>query len=697
MSEIPPDIEFEVIPIDQLKFDPVNANQGTQRGMSALEASLEHDGVGRSVLIDKDGYLVAGNKTAEIASQMGIEEVVVIKSNGKRLIAHQREDFDLLHDPKTRQHAVRDNLVGQQNLDWDAVALQQLMSEGVELTGDGLWYAEELDELLKKLAEEEPLDAELQEKIDKYKTKGDLKQRFIIPPFSIWDSRQGYWLDRERTWLNIGIESEKGREDELVFSKSAIPSRMQDLRNDLRTSLRREPTIDEVWAEAERLGIKTPTQTSVFSPVVCELVYRWFNVEGGKILDPFAGGSVRGIVAGWLGFPYTGIDLRSEQVDANYANWQTISDDKPSDVYQVKVSAAMARLPFNGCDPDYIRTTCHASCCQSSTSPTGTLITIHPSEIGVMEQRGAVVLDGLLQPRPGEKRCPFKTDDHLCGLHFTPDKPFGCIASPFTLNDNDTLIVRNRYKTLRCYNDGAKIPAYRAFSTSLKLIFGDEAAQQLIEHFDNGGDDIMLPVSADIYHKLHDNDAIKKGAVIAEKASPRWLCGDSRQLDSLIDDGQMYDLVFSCPPYMDLETYSDNPSDLSNLNVSDFERDYFAIIAAACNKLNDNRFAVFVVGEVRDKKSTFYRNFVGMTIRAFESAGLHFYNEIILIDNYNSLPLRVAGYFRTRKMGKTHQNVLVFYKGDNYRDIPHEFAMPSEDEWALIENATRDQVSEAHE
>ena len=57
--------------------------------------------------------------------------------------------------------------------------------------------------------------------------------------------------------------------------------------------------------------------TSVFDPVLCELAYRWFCPPGGMVLDPFAGGSVRGVVASMLGRRYVGIELRPEQVAAN--------------------------------------------------------------------------------------------------------------------------------------------------------------------------------------------------------------------------------------------------------------------------------------------------------------------------------------------------------------------------------------------
>ncbi len=83
-----------------------------------------------------------------------------------------------------------------------------------------------------------------------------------------------------------------------------------------------------------------------------------------------------------------------------------------------------------------------------------------------------------------------------------------------------------------------------------------------------------------------------------------------------------------------------------------------------CSLLKPNRFAVFVVGEVRDKAGNYY-GFVPDTIAAFRAAGLHYYNEGILVTAAGSLPIRAGKQFRSsRKFGKTHQNCLVFVKGD---------------------------------
>jgi DNA modification methylase len=225
----------------------------------------------------------------------------------------------------------------------------------------------------------------------------------------------------------------------------------------------------------EKYGREEVTGTSIFDPVLCELAYVWFSPVGGIVLDPFAGGSVRGIVASKLGRQYIGHELRQEQVNAN------------------------------------------------------------------REQAS-----------------------HICIDDATP---------------------------------------------------------------------------------------------------PAWICGDSRTIDNTCKEIQA-DFLFSCPPYADLEVYSNDPKDLSILGYEEFKNAYFEIIKKSCTLLKQDRFACFVVGEVRDKKGNYY-NFVGDTIQAFKNAGLHYYNEAILITAVGSLPIRAGKQFSaSRKLGKTHQNILIFVKGD---------------------------------
>jgi len=145
-------------------------------------------------------------------------------------------------------------------------------------------------------------------------------------------------------------------------------------------------------------------------------------------------------------------------------------------------------------------------------------------------------------------------------------------------------------------------------------------------------------------------------------AKPIWIVGDSRNIGDLAPGA--YDFVFSCPPYGDFEVYSHTPGDLSNMPVDEFDTTYREIVARSCAMLKDNRFAIFVVGDYRGRDGAF-RNFVSKTIGAFQDAGLRLWNEAIYLNPNATLPLRARRPFeQTRKLGKGHQNVLVFVKGD---------------------------------
>lgn len=277
--------------------------------------------------------------------------------------------------------------------------------------------------------------------------RAPVADRFLFPPFSVLDARQGEWIERKRAWRALGIRSEVGRSTP-VYNTHASKAAM-DGRDAYDTD-----------------------GTSIFDPVLCELVYRWFSVEGDQIVDPFAGGSVRGIVAGMLGRRYWGADIRQEQVDANVVQ----------------------------------------------------------------------------------------------------------------------------------------------------------------------GQEIRPPVA------------------------PEWVCGDSMDL---LDTAPDADLVFSCPPYGDLEVYSDLPGDISSMEYHTFIAAYRRIIRRAIKRLREDRFACFVVGDFRDRAG-FYRNFVSHTIEAFELSGARLYNEAVLVTSVGTGAMRVTKQFNaSRKLVKIHQNVLVFCKGNS--------------------------------
>lgn len=152
----------------------------------------------------------------------------------------------------------------------------------------------------------------------------------------------------------------------------------------------------------------------------------------------------------------------------------------------------------------------------------------------------------------------------------------------------------------------------------------------------------------------------------------RYICDDGQNVaNHIAPDSQ--DLLFSCPPYFDLEVYSDLPNDASNQSsyegFIDILRNAFSK-AVAC--LKENRFAVIVVGDVRDKKTGFYYDFCGDIKRIFRDSGMSLYNEIILIETGASTALRAGRYMESRKIAKMHQNILVFYKGKT-KDIKKNF------------------------
>lgn len=289
--------------------------------------------------------------------------------------------------------------------------------------------------------------------------KKKLSDRFLIAPFTVFNAREGWWQDRKRAWISLGIESEEGRGDNLLNLSEAC-------------KLQRGSKLAKACGTEGNATDKTGT--SIFDPVLCEILYRWYCPHGGVVIDPFAGGSVRGIVGALLGRQYYGIDIRKEQVEANEKQAQKIT--------------------FSG-------------------------------------------------------------------------------------------------------------PA------------------------------------------------------------PEWRCNDSANINDELS-GIDADFVMSCPPYADLEVYSDNPADLSTMKYEDFIAAYKDIIKKSCQLLKNDRFAAFVVGEVRDKKGI-YRNFVADTIQSFVDAGLKYYNEAILVTSIGTLPIRAGRTFAaSRKLGKTHQNILIFVKGD---------------------------------
>lgn len=336
-----------------------------------------------------------------------------------------------------------------------------------------------------------------------------------LMPYSVLDTTSTWWRKRRGLWLELGIRGEvQGRAEDLLFSnqkqllaydvectvcarrppKVASQKRQEDsaamtLDLDVPQVATTYPHVGEqcvYGASHGCTGVYKPLDkgdakpsalasgTSIFDPVLCEAIYRWWCPPVGLVLDPFAGGSVRGVVAAKLGRHYDGVELRVEQCEDNRAQYEAL----------------------------------------------------------------------------------------------------------------------------------------------------------------------QLPGSA------------------------TWHCDDARNI-GMAGWATQYDFILSCPPYYDLEVYSDDARDLSKAGTyKDFRESYFAIITEAVHRLANNRFAVFVVGEIRDKHGR-CQGLVRDTELAFLAAGAHLENKAVLVNALGTLPLRIGKQWPAAcRLGKHHQEVLVFCKGD---------------------------------
>jgi DNA modification methylase len=127
-----------------------------------------------------------------------------------------------------------------------------------------------------------------------------LAARFGVPPFTVLDARQGYWLRRKKLWRSLGFQGALGRGNAITFAGGNRD--------------------DEIGRQIRKTG----PAVSAFDPVLCEIVTRWFAPPGGAVFDPFAGGCTSGIVTSVLGRAFVGLELRKEQIDVNNAQAQRI-------------------------------------------------------------------------------------------------------------------------------------------------------------------------------------------------------------------------------------------------------------------------------------------------------------------------------------------------------------------------------------
>jgi len=114
--------------IDNLIQDNLNANKGTEFGSHLMEKSFRELGAGRSILIDKNNRIIAGNKSTETAAAIGLQNVIIVETDGTKLVAVKRMDIDL-DSKEGRELALADNATNKANLEWDDEAIQQIAEQ----------------------------------------------------------------------------------------------------------------------------------------------------------------------------------------------------------------------------------------------------------------------------------------------------------------------------------------------------------------------------------------------------------------------------------------------------------------------------------------------------------------------------------------------------------------------------------------
>ena len=144
----------------------------------------------------------------------------------------------------------------------------------------------------------------------------------------------------------------------------------------------------------------------------------------------------------------------------------------------------------------------------------------------------------------------------------------------------------------------------------------------------------------------------------------KYFNDDGQNVLKHVDEKSM-DLLFSCPPYFDLEVYSKLENDASNQkNFPSFVKILENAFTDSLKCLKDNRFAVIVIGDVRNKKTGYYYDLIGEIIKIMRGNDYDIYNHIILYDRVGTAAMMARPYMKNRKLPKVHQNILVFYKGD---------------------------------
>ena len=188
--------------IKDLKFDDKNFNKHTEYGMHLLEKSLRENGAGRSILLDKDNNIIAGNGVVEVAGQIGLENVKVVETTGDEIIAVKRTDISL-DSKKGREMALADNATASADLEWDEDTIKQELDDDT-INAYGLAFEDDTtidNEDEPELDFTEVLDEESEYIVLRFNSKVDWLQAQSI--FGI-EPKKDYYTSKSKNRQQIG-------------------------------------------------------------------------------------------------------------------------------------------------------------------------------------------------------------------------------------------------------------------------------------------------------------------------------------------------------------------------------------------------------------------------------------------------------------------------------------------------------------
>ena len=218
MDNIHSSLQSLAYPIDKLNYLDKNARRGN---IDSIKESYKQFGQRKPIVATADGTVIAGNHQLQSARQLGWDKIAVVFTDDDELTA---KAFALA-DNRTSDLGTYDN-------DFLVEMLTEVESSPEMLQATGFTEKDIIELVEGGIGE-----------------KGKLALEFGAPPFSVLDTKQAYWQDRKKQWLSFGIQSEIGRQEDLTYN------------------------VTKKYMDNRGAG----SQTSVFDPVLTELIYKWFT------------------------------------------------------------------------------------------------------------------------------------------------------------------------------------------------------------------------------------------------------------------------------------------------------------------------------------------------------------------------------------------------------------------------------------